>query len=154
LYADGKSRNGHRIAKRTDVSDLPLSFAQQRLWFLDQLEPESAFYNLPAALELTGALNVIALERALSEVVKRHEVLRTSFVNVEGWPVQVISNEASIFLPVIVSNDLPEADKKVRVERLTIEESQSPFNLSRGPLLRAKLLRLGETEHVLLFTMH
>jgi hypothetical protein len=133
---------------------LPLSYAQQRLWFLDQLEPNSSFYNVPAAVRLSGALNVEALQRTLSEVVRRHEVLRTHFITVDGKPVQVIDAPEPLKLEVIDLSTLDEAERTAETERLLASESARPFNLSRGPLLRMSLIRLGEEEHVALVTMH
>src|SRR6185503_3191705 len=133
---------------------LPLSFAQQRLWFLDQMEPGSSFYNIPAAVRLRGVLNVEALERTLSEVVRRHEVLRTHFMAVDGEPVQVIQPSAPIKLEVFDLSLLDEVERTAETERLVAEESARPFDLSRGPLLRMSLLRLGEHEHVALVMMH
>jgi hypothetical protein len=133
---------------------LPLSYAQQRLWFLDQLEPNSSFYNVPAAVRLSGALNVEALQRTLSEVVRRHEVLRTHFITVDGKPVQVIDAPEPLKLEVVDLSTLDEAERTAETERLLASESARPFNLSRGPLLRMSLIRLGEEEHVALVTMH
>jgi hypothetical protein len=132
---------------------LPLSFAQQRLWFLDQLEPGSAAYNCPAAVRLEGRLNREALRESLREIVRRHEVLRTSFPTIAGRPVQQIEPATDLMLPVIdVSGS--ETDREAEVERLAREEAVRPFDLSRGPLVRVTLLRLKEEEHVILFTMH
>lgn len=132
----------------------PLSFAQQRLWFLNQLEPSSSFYNIPHAVRLTGSLNVIALEQTLNEIVQRHEALRTSFMTVEGEPVQVIDPTLTFTLPVVDLREFPEVDQEAEVLRLTAEEAQRPFNLAKAPLLRATLLQLSEVEQVVLFTMH
>ena len=141
--------------RRADRSQsLPLSFAQQRLWFINQLEPESALYNVPAALRLQGELDVAALERSLQEIVRRHEVLRTSFRLERGEPVQVISADWRIALPV---NDLSllAADERMEVaERLANEEAERPFDLSSGPPLRCELLRLAKRDHVLIVNMH
>ncbi|HKU72542.1 MAG TPA: non-ribosomal peptide synthase/polyketide synthase, partial [Pyrinomonadaceae bacterium] len=133
---------------------IALSFAQQRLWFLNQLEPESAVYNLPIALRLRGLLNVDALERSLCEVVRRHETLRTTFVMREGEPSQVIAPALSLVQPVVELSALAETERKAELQRLLIEEARQPFDLVHGPLLRATLLRLAEEEHVALFTMH
>src|SRR6185312_7110974 len=133
---------------------LPLSFAQQRLWFLDQLEPGRAVYNVPAAVRLEGPLNVKALEQTLSEVVRRHEVLRTTFELVQGEPVQVIGKAEAVGLPLIDLSQWPESEREAEAERLAREEAQRPFDLRLGPLLRARLVRLSESEHLLLFTMH
>jgi acyl carrier protein len=133
---------------------LPLSFAQQRLWFLDQLEPNSAFYNVPVVVRLNGHLNVEAFRRTLNEVVRRHETLRTTFVLADGVPVQVIKEAAALEIPVTDLSGEEEETREVQATRLAEEEAHRPFDLTRGPLLRAQLLRLAETEHVVLFTMH
>ena len=134
--------------------ELPLSFAQQRLWFLDQLEASGSFYNLPAAVRLRGVLNVAALEQTLSEVVRRHEVLRTTFVAVDGEPRQVIKPFTPVSLPVFDVSELDAAEREAETRRLLSEEASRPFDLARGPLVRACLVRLGAEEHVALVTMH
>ncbi|HVR96999.1 MAG TPA: amino acid adenylation domain-containing protein, partial [Thermoanaerobaculia bacterium] len=134
---------------------LPLSFAQERLWFLDQLEPGSAIYNIPLALRLQGPLDPLALGAALGEVVRRHEPLRTTFLRTpEGVPVQVIAPAGPLALPVVDLAALPAAARDVEVRRLATAEAERPFNLAAGPLLRAALLRLGEGDHAALVTMH
>ncbi|MEW6737855.1 MAG: amino acid adenylation domain-containing protein, partial [Acidobacteriota bacterium] len=133
---------------------LLLSFAQQRLWFLDQLEPNSPTYNMPTAVRINGVLDVIALQKSFNQIITRHEVLRTTFACVNDQPVQVIADTATILLPVVELTGLPEAQRQQQAYRLAIDESQQPFNLSQGPLLRAMLLRTYEEEHILLFTMH
>ncbi|MEM9008075.1 MAG: amino acid adenylation domain-containing protein, partial [Cyanobacteria bacterium P01_F01_bin.86] len=132
----------------------PLSFAQQRLWFLEQLEPGNPFYNQPAAAYLTGSLNLAVLEQSLNEVGRRHETLRTTFSLIEEKPVQVIQPTLNLKLPVIDLRDLPQAEAESQVRRFVAEEGQRPFNLSAGPLLRGTLLQLDEAEYVLLLTMH
>jgi amino acid adenylation domain-containing protein/non-ribosomal peptide synthase protein (TIGR01720 family) len=134
--------------------EMVLSFAQARLWFLEQLEPGSSAYNIPAAVRLTGSLDVAVLEQSLNEIVGRHEVLRTTFGMVSGEPRQVIAPVLALTLRWVDLRDLPEAQQKIQVERLATEEAQQPFDLAKGPLLRATLLQLGEAEHVLLLTMH
>jgi amino acid adenylation domain-containing protein len=133
---------------------LPLSFAQQRLWFIDQLEPNSSLYNIPAALRLTGQLDIPALEQTLSEVVRRHEVLRTTFAEIDGEPVQIIHEAQELALPVVKLSGLTEDEREAEVRRLSKVEAQTPFDLSAGPLLRVSLLKLADDEHVLLFTLH
>ncbi|WP_343073630.1 amino acid adenylation domain-containing protein [Pyxidicoccus fallax] len=133
---------------------LPLSFAQQRLWFLDQLVPDSALYNMPAPLRLEGSLDVAALERSLTELVRRHEVLRTSFPAEAGQPLQVISPPASMPLERVDLSALPADEREAEARRLIEAECRKPFSLARGPLLRALLLKLAETEHVLLLNLH
>ena len=137
-----------------DRSRLPLSFAQQRLWFLDQLEPGSTAYNMPTALRLLGPLNVAALERSFTEVVRRHEVLRARIESVAGTPVQVLMAAEAVHLPVVDLRMIAEAERAAIVRQMAVEEAQRVFDLSRGGLLRQTLLRLGAEEHVLLFTMH
>src|SRR5262249_31715173 len=132
--------------------DLPLSFAQQRLWFIDQLEPGRATYNVPGAVRLEGELDVEALRRSIEEIVRRHEVLRTRFVSVNGEPRQVIGETERWTLPVIDLGDLWEQEPVAG--RLAQAEARRPFDLSHGPLLRTIVLRLGKQEHVLLATMH
>jgi amino acid adenylation domain-containing protein/thioester reductase-like protein len=134
--------------------NLPLSFAQRRLWFLSQLEPQSSAYNIPAAIRLTGKLNIAALEQSINEIVRRHETLRTTFTVVDGEPVQVIGAAAKLQLPIIDLQTLPETERETEALRLATLEAQTPFNLEQDSLLRVSLLRLGEQDHVILFTMH
>jgi amino acid adenylation domain-containing protein len=133
---------------------LPLSFAQQRLWFLEQLEPGTPLYNIPAAVRLKGRLDVMALKRALDEIVRRHEVLRTSFVMERGEPTQVISESAGLSLEVEEVEGGSEAEREAWVLAAAREEGQRGFDLGRGPLVRVRLLRLSGEEHVALLTMH
>ena len=131
---------------------LPLSFSQQRLWFLHQMEPDSAAYNLAATVRLSGALDVQALHASFRYLVQRHEALRTTFEAVAGEPVQVIAPAMDIALPLIDLTSL--ARQKDEVQRLTETEAAKPFDLAAGPLLRLTLFKLSESEHVLLMTMH
>jgi amino acid adenylation domain-containing protein len=142
------------IVPRANRDGAPLSFAQERLWFVDQLEPGSTVYSIPMAWRLGGALDGAALGRALGEIVRRHEALRTVFGEVDGAPVQVIAPFGGFTLPVEDLSGLGEADREAAVERRAGEEARRPFDLSAGPLFRAGLLRLGIEEHVLLLTMH
>jgi amino acid adenylation domain-containing protein len=134
--------------------DLPLSFAQQRLWFIDQLEPGRSVYNFPAAVRLKGPLDVVALEQSLNEIVRRHDALRTTFALVDGRPVQVIAPLLTLTLPMVDLRGLRETERETEVQRLATNEARRPFDLAEGPLVRATLLRLGENEHVGLLTMH
>ena len=136
--------------------ELPLSFAQQRLWFLNQWEPSSSFYNSPSTVRLQGQLDARLLRRTLHEVLRRHEVLRTSFVNINGRPVQHIDSAADLLLkvPIVDLSALPEAYRLRVAKSLAQQEARRPFDLSTGPLLRTTLLRLSAEEHVVLFTMH
>jgi len=141
------------IPRRPEGSP-PLSFNQQQLWFLDQLTPVNAAYNIPLAMRLEGPLDVATLGRAIGEIVRRHESLRTTFAVEEGRPVQVIHPFAPLELPVIALDDAPGGEGARRVEQAVNEEAQRPFELERGPLFRVKLLRLAENDHVLALTMH
>src|SRR5947209_8073863 len=134
--------------------DLPLSFAQQRLWFLEQWEPESPLYNLPLALRLRGALEVTVLEQSLNQILRRHEALRTSFATREGQSVQVIAPAGCLPLPLTDLSALPQAQGEAQARRLASQEAQRPFTLAQAPLVRAQVLRLAPQEHVLLLTMH
>jgi len=134
--------------------DLPLSFAQERLWFLDQLMPDSAFYNMPAAVRVTGRLDVEALRRSLNAIVSRHEVLRTSFVERDGRTVQVVAPRRDVDLPAIDLSAHSQRARDEAVQRMAAEAARMKFDLSTGPLLRVQLLRLRDEEHVFLMTMH
>ncbi|MDZ8030985.1 condensation domain-containing protein [Nostoc sp. DedSLP04] len=135
-------------------ANLPLSFAQQRLWFLNQLEPNSTTYNLPFAVRLTGTLNVPALEQSLNEIVQRHEALRTTFAIANGQPIQVITPTLTLKLSVVDLQEYSITKQETEVLRLAVQESQSLFNLAQGPLLRTTLLHLSEQQYVLLLIMH
>src|SRR5215212_4381266 len=137
-----------KIVRRVPRAELPLSFAQQRLWFLDQFAPGSAAYNLSGRLHLEGRLDASALEASLNEIVRRHEALRTIFATRDGGPVQIILPELRLPLPLIDLSDLPS------IQKFGEEEAQRAFNLSTGPLVRAHLLRLSTEEHILLLSMH
>ncbi|HEY4595200.1 MAG TPA: condensation domain-containing protein, partial [Thermoanaerobaculia bacterium] len=133
---------------------LPASSSQQRLWFLDRLKPGSFAYNLTSGARLAGALDVAALAAALSEVVHRHESLRTRFVEEEGEPWQVIAEPAPVPLPLCDLSSLPDAMREEEVRRIAAETVRRPYDLARGPLVRCVLLRLGDREHALLTGMH
>jgi len=135
-------------------SHLPLSFAQERFWVLDRFTPGNPAYNAASAFRISGPLNVPALARSLQTVVDRHEALRTIFALRDGMPVQVISPALSVELPLIDLRHLPHLQGEDRARRLMAEEACRPFDLSRGPLLRAALIRLGEQEHLLTLTQH
>jgi amino acid adenylation domain-containing protein len=133
---------------------MPLSFGQQRLWFLDRLLPGNGFYNVPAAHRLVGDLDVSALRWTMSLIVARHEALRTVFTEVDGQPRQLILDPAPVDLPVTDLSDLDADAALARAVELAAEEAARPFDLATGPLLRVALLRLNATEHVLLLTVH
>jgi len=132
----------------------PLSFAQQRLWFLDQLIGGSAVYNISEVLRLKGPLDVPALEWSLAEIVRRHESLRTIFSAPDGQPVQVISESAALKLKVLDLENFTASRRDEEMHRLALADSKKPFDLTRDLMIRATLFRLNETEHVLAITMH
>jgi hypothetical protein len=133
---------------------LPLSFAQQRLWFTHQLFPDSAAFNVPAAIRLEGLLNVQAVRRSLAEIIRRHEVLRTTFMLVDGEPVQVIDPQPKLVMPVIDLSALCEQAREAEASRIASAEARRGFDLEHGPLLRLTLLRLAEQSSVLVKSMH
>ncbi|HEV8713701.1 MAG TPA: condensation domain-containing protein, partial [Candidatus Binatia bacterium] len=142
------------IPRRINRVSAPLSFAQERLWFLDQMEPGSPAYNRPANFRLVGRLNARALKLSLSEIVRRHETLRTRFVVESGKPVQVISPAWALTLSLVDLYEYPAPEREIRAQALAAEEAQLPFDLGQGPLMRSTLLRLGEEDHILLLTIH
>jgi Condensation domain len=133
---------------------LPLSYAQQRLWFLEQLEPGVSAYNLSIAFRLTGILDVTAMEKSLGEIVRRHEILRTIFPARDGRPVQVIVPALSVTLPVVDLRALPDTVREAEVQQRAAAESQQSFDLAQGPLWSVKLLRLADEAHMFLLNMH
>lgn len=133
---------------------IPLSFAQQRLWFLDQLTPGNPAYNDCYGVHFNGSLHVATLEQALNEIIRRHESLRTNFRVVEGQPVQVIAKALTLKLPVVDIGELPDMEREAEIHRLATEETYRPFDLAQRPLLRVRLLRLSPEEHVLLLIIH
>lgn len=135
-------------------TELPLSLAQARLWFLDQLESNNYAYNLPVAVQLTGHLNISALEQSFNEIIHRHEALRTTFAMGTNEPIQVIRPQQIITISVVDLRDLGDSEQQAQVQQLALEEAKRPFNLATGPLLRITLLQLNNTENVLLLTMH
>ncbi|MCP4658654.1 MAG: AMP-binding protein, partial [bacterium] len=134
--------------------ELPLSFAQQRLWFLDQFEPASPVYNIPTAVPLPGTVPAGLLERVFNEVVRRHESLRTTFAAAAGRPRQVIATELDLPLPVVDLRSLEAGEREAEARRLAAAEALRPFDLTRGPLLRSTLLRLAADNQVVLMTIH
>ncbi|KAF3886562.1 MULTISPECIES: non-ribosomal peptide synthetase [Nostocales] len=152
------------IPRRTNTSSAPLSFAQQRLWFLEQLEPDCSLYHIPHALKLQGNLNVNILQQSLDAIVNHHEVLRTNFIARDGEPIQVVGEPRSVELEVIDLKDCPSSDKPgtacakgdraTIVQRLVQERMQRPFNLISDLMLRGCLLQLSPQEHILLLIMH
>ncbi|MCA1991712.1 MAG: amino acid adenylation domain-containing protein [Coleofasciculus sp. S288] len=133
---------------------LPLSFAQQRLWFLDRLETGTLAYNGSTVVHLQGVLNVAVLEQCINEIVRRHEVLRTSFPVADGQPIQATAPTLKLSLPVVDLRGLQCQQREEKVQQLVTQEAQRPFNLAEGLLLRVTLLQLGDEEHVFILTIH
>src|SRR5215510_2354289 len=142
------------LPQSRETNQFPLSFAQQRLWFLDQLEPNTAVYNIPDMHYFSGPLHLAALERSLSELIRRHETLRTTFHTVDGAPVQVIAEAQPLKIEVIDLSHLSEEEREAEAHRMAHDEAELPFNLERGPLFRFRLVKLEEEVHLLLLTMH
>ena len=136
------------------AGSLPLSFAQQRLWFLEQMEPGSTAYSTPESFRLTGPLDVEAFRRAVTELTRRHEALRTTFHTIAGEPVQVIAPEIHCHVPLVNLCGIPADQRETEAKTRAELDASTPFDLEAGPLLRATLLHLGENEYVLLFNMH
>ena len=143
-----------QIIPRRDDNTAPLSFAQQRMWMLYQFDPDSYVYNIGSNTRLRGPLDVLVLERSLNEIFRRHESLRTTFTEIDGQPVQVVSSEMTLALRYHDFAELPEAEREAKMRRVVSEGMREPFNLSQGPLLRATLIRLSSEEHVIQLLMH
>src|SRR6185436_5624043 len=133
---------------------LPCSFAQQRLWFLDQLEPGNLAYIVPGIFRFDGPLDLAAFTESVNEVIRRHEILRTSFADIEGEPVQVIEEPQRVAVPLIDLTGVREPERAAEIQRLAEEEAGRAFDLGCAPLLRVTLLKLDEQDHIVLLTMH
>ncbi|MBD3882896.1 amino acid adenylation domain-containing protein [Phormidium tenue FACHB-886] len=142
------------IQPRTQATQFPLSFAQQRLWFLSQLAPDNPFYNVPAAIRLQGTLNLDALENSFNEIVRRHAALRTTFETLAGQPVQVVAPEAKITIPVVNLRAVLVHERHRITQQLATAEAQRNFDLSNDLLLRVTLLQYSDNESILLLTLH
>jgi amino acid adenylation domain-containing protein len=138
----------------TQGTIFPLSFAQQRLWFLDRLAPANPFYNIPAAMRLTGTRDRTALERSIAEIVRRHAALRTTFKLVDGQPVQAIDPTATVQLAVVNLRSVAAIDRDRIGQQLATAQARQPFNLTTDPLLRVALLEFDDTEALLILTLH
>jgi amino acid adenylation domain-containing protein len=160
LLQNNKSEPQNHIQRQPRQStagapqSFPLSFAQERLWFLHQFEPESTAYNIPMAVSIQGKLNLAALEHSLNTIIQRHEILRTVFASQDDQPVQVVLPELSLPLNVLELGHLSESEQHHEVQHLAQQEAQRSFPLETGPLLRSTILHLSKTAHVALFTMH
>jgi acyl carrier protein len=152
---DGSSiRSLPPIRPRVKDSQIPLSYAQERLWFLYKLDPGNPSYNIPAALKLTGLLNQPALIQSLNEIVRRHEVLRTRFAEVNGYPVQVVTTATDLQVQMIDLSELSDAEAEAKAISLAQTDARTPFDLTQAPLVRCSLLRLSDEVHILLLNIH
>lgn len=151
----GETRQSRAIPRRSEPGpSFPLSSAQERLWFLHELNPASAVYHAPAIIRLAGTLDPGALERSLNEIVRRHEILRTTFANVDGRPLQTVRDTGPLALRRFDLCEMPSAEREEAARELIEAEAWSPFDLTEGSALRASLVRCGEREHILLLAMH
>ncbi|MHC0068973.1 condensation domain-containing protein, partial [Nostoc sp. UIC 10890] len=142
------------LQKSKKINFIPLSFSQERLWFLEYWEPNSFVYNLPIAFYLTGHVSVTVLEQSLASIIQRHDVLRTTFPSVDGQPVQVVNPYTTLALSVIDLREFSSEDQDAEIQLQTTSQIEQPFDLATGPLFRVKLLRLGEETYLLLMTIH
>jgi amino acid adenylation domain-containing protein len=154
LKRDPAGSGEQRIARAVNDGPAPLSFAQQRMWFMDRLAPGNPAYNIAGAVRLTGALNRIAIEQSLNEIVRRHQALQTTFAMIDGELVQTLAPIRPFSVPVVSLRETPETERETEMRKLGAREAERPFDLAQGPLFRAQLLELSECEHVLLYTMH
>lgn len=138
----------------TDTNQHPLTFTQQQLWFINQLQPGMATYHIPVAIHLTGRLDVSTLIRSLDEIIQRHDILRTSFEIVNGEPIQKVADKVTLTLPEVDLRHLAEEQQPTEVQKLSLQEAQSSFDLGQAPLLRAKLLHLQAEQSILILTLH
>lgn len=155
LQQDGSRRNAPPLEPADRGARPPLSFEQQRLWFLDRFMPAgSGAYNISGAIQIRGTLSVAELRWILNQIIDRHESLRTRFGEHDGIPYQDILPKLDLTIPVVDLQHVPAAVREVEVHRLAAKEASRPFDLARGPLIRARVLRLGVEDHVLLLSMH
>ena len=152
--AAGRGREVPAMKRREREAEAELSYAQQRMWFLDQLRPGSSVYNMPVAVRFVVPFNVHVLNNCLSETIRRHEVLRTTFTDAGEQPVQIITEPRFLELPIVDLSELPELEREPLAYKLAEEEAGRPFDLVQGPLIRGQLLKISGDNHVLLFTMH
>jgi aryl carrier-like protein len=150
----GESNGSSEIATSKPTDHLPLSFAQERLWWPEQLNPSSSLFNLPFTVHLTGELDIPALERSLNELVRRQAALRTTFDIVEDRPIQIVHPTLNLSLPIVDLRSLCEPEQQTEVQRLSQQEAQESFDLVWGPLVQTTLLRLREDQYILLVTLH
>ncbi|MBN3925717.1 SDR family NAD(P)-dependent oxidoreductase [Nostoc sp. NMS4] len=150
----GTSDTNLPLVKVSREQNLPLSFPQQQMWFFDQLQPNNPFYNLQLCLALHGSVNTVALLQSVNEIIRRHEVLRTTFTQVDGRSVQIIASKLNITMPVVDLRHLPDGERKIEAQRISTKEAQHCFDLATVPLLRVLLIHLEAAEYLLVVTTH
>src|SRR5215203_3384047 len=155
LQKEAAQTNGHHeIPRRPQTGPIPLSFSQQRLWFVSQVDPDTPLYNVPEAIELKGQLNLVALEQSLNEIIRRHDALRTVFTVVNRQPVQICTPSRNLTLKIVDLSHLPVTERETSARRILEAEARRPFDVSNDLLLRATLLRLDGEHHRALLTLH
>ncbi|MEW6737357.1 MAG: amino acid adenylation domain-containing protein, partial [Acidobacteriota bacterium] len=142
------------ITPIVDDKPIPLSFAQQRLWFLNQLEPQGSLYNIAAAVHLTGTLDILALQQSINKILARHEILRSSFITINGQPIQHIAATQDFVLPIVDLQTVPESIRKDQAREFILEQARQPFDLTQNSLLRITLLILNPSEYLVSLVMH
>ena len=150
----GYSNQSRKITRRSEEGPAPLSYSQQRMWFLDQLEPGNTAYNILTPFRLSGPLDLSALSFSLNLVTSRHESLRTRFACLDGQPAQIICDEADVEMDIVDLQHLPEPEREQAIKEIASHQRQTPFDLSRGPLMRVKLVKAAQQDHVLLMSLH
>ena len=150
----GRQSEQTAITRMAREPEMPLSFSQQRMWFFEQLSSGMSAFNIALGVRFTGALNVTGLEQTFSEIIRRHEGLRTVFPESKGQPVQVIQSPGVFKLPIVDLSTLPEAEREPEAARIAREETVRVFDLAKGPLVRPKLLRVNANDHIVICTMH
>ncbi len=155
LVQTGVHRSNAEVIKRlTPRTIAPVSFGQERIWFLNQLVPGTPVHNIPFAVPLDCHPDISVLEQTLNEIVRRHDTLRTTFATRGGEPTQVIAKSLRLSLPVVDLTQLPPPNREAAAQKILVEEAHTPFDLINGPLVRAKLVRLSDHDHILLLTLH
>ncbi|HSE17009.1 MAG TPA: amino acid adenylation domain-containing protein [Pyrinomonadaceae bacterium] len=154
IMASGETIRPPVITSVSRNGEVPLSFAQQRLWFLDQLEPGTPVYNIATGMRMIGPLDVAAFEQAITEIIRRHEILRTTILTIDGHPQPVVAEAQSFRLPVTALDVLDVDARESEARQIAEAEAEEPFDLSTGPLFRIKLLRMDDADHIVLLTMH
>ena len=151
--AESKEENINKSNVTEEAVVFPTSYAQRRMWFMDQFEPGSPYYNIPMAMRLKGKFDYKIFERTINEIIRRHESLRTTFASIDGNPVQVITESFTLDMPIIDLSGV-QTENEIRIKDLAREEARKPFDISKLPLLRVSILRINEEDNVVLLTMH